>query len=86
MTQWTSPDGRPRLLVDADGVEWEVYDESTWTIALALDSELLPQSKSPGLIFSSRTDRRRMWPCPPEWRELPDPKLLEILERAKSIH
>ena len=86
MTGWTSPDGRPRLLIDADGVEWEVYDDSTWSIELALDWESLPQAKSPALIFSSRTDRRRMWPCPPGWRKLPDPKLLEILEHAKSIH
>lgn len=86
VTQWTSPDGGPRLLVDSDGVEWEVYDESIWTIELALDSELLPQTERPGLIFSSRTDRRRMWPCPPEWRILSDGQLLEVLERAKSIH
>lgn len=86
MTQRTSPDGRPRLLLDADGVEWEVYDESTWTIELALDWEFLPQPHSPGLIFSSRIDRRRMWPCPSGWRKLPDPQLLEILERAKSVH
>jgi hypothetical protein len=36
------------LLVDADGVEWEVYDESTWTIELALDWEFLPQPTAPG--------------------------------------
>jgi hypothetical protein len=86
VTQRTPPDGRPRLLVDAAGVEWEVYDESTWTIELALDSEVLPQRERPGLIFSSRTDRRRLWPCPPGWRKLPDPQLLEILEHAKSMH
>ena len=86
MTQRTSPDGRPRLVVDGDGVEWEVYDDGTWSIELALDWEFLPQSERPGLIFSSRIDRRRLWPCPPGWRRLPDQQLLEILAHAKSIH
>jgi hypothetical protein len=86
VTPWMSPEGRPRFIVDADGIEWEVYDESTWTIELALDWEFLPQTESPGLIFSSRTDRRRMWPCPPAWRSLADRQLLEILGRAKSVH
>jgi hypothetical protein len=74
------------LIVDASGVEWEVYDESTWSLELALDWEFLPQTESPGLIFSSRTDRRRLWPCPPGWRKLADADLLAILDRAKSIH
>lgn len=86
VTQWMSPEGRPRLIVDSNGVEWEVYDEGTWSLELALEWEFLPQTESPGLIFSSRADRRRMWPCPEAWRELSDAALLEILSRSRSIY
>jgi hypothetical protein len=74
------------LLVDAGGVEWEVYDESRWSIELALDWEVLPQTDDPGLIFSSYRDRRRLWPCPSDWREMSDARLLELLATARSIH
>jgi hypothetical protein len=86
VTDWTSPDARPRLIIDSSGVEWEVYDESTWSLELALEWEFLPQSESPGLIFSSRADRRRMWPCPQRWQELSDAELLDVLVRARSIY
>jgi hypothetical protein len=83
---WMSPEGRPRLIVDPTGIEWEVYDESTWSLELALEWDFLPQTESPGLIFSSTTDRRRMWPCPAGWRDLSDAELLELLPRARSIY
>ena len=86
MSQRRGSSSRPRLLLDVSGVEWEVYDESRWSLELALDWEFLPQPTSPGLIFSSRIDRRRLWPCPEGWRDMPDPELLGVLERAKSIH
>jgi hypothetical protein len=83
---WSAPDGRPRLIVDAAGVEWEVYDESAWTLELALDWEFLPQTENPGLIFSAPSDRRRLWPCPRGWRELSDAQLLAHLEGARSLY
>ena len=36
-------------------MEWEVYDESQWTISWALDWDYLPQ-EIPGLIFVSSRD------------------------------
>ena len=74
-----------RMIADASGVEWEVYDEATWSLGLALEWDYLPQSENPGLIFASRLDRKRVWPCPPQWKSLPDSELLEILNRARSI-
>jgi hypothetical protein len=86
MTYRRGSSSRPRLLLDVSGVEWEVYDESRWSLELALDWEFLPQPTSPGLIFSSRVDRRRLWPCPDDWRDMTDLELLGVLERARSVH
>jgi len=86
MAHWASPEGRPRLIVDPLGTEWEVYDESRWTLELALEWELLPQTDDPGLIFSSAVDRRRLWPCPLDWAALSDEQLLELLDSARSVH
>ena len=75
---------RDRIFVDAQGVEWEVYDESGNSAGLALDWDHLPQS-NPGLIFVSRLDRRRIWPCPAGWEEFSDQKLSELCARAHSL-
>ena len=74
-----------RLIIDADGVEWEVYDESQWTITWALDWEYPPQTSNPGLIFDSPRDRRRLYPCPRNWQALSDAELTQLLERASSL-
>ncbi|HEY9226200.1 MAG TPA: hypothetical protein VIP11_06115 [Gemmatimonadaceae bacterium] len=81
-----TPESRPRLIVDGDGVEWEVYDESAWSIELALDWEFQPQTENPGLIFSSQRDRRRLWPCPEDWKRLEDSSLIGLLNRARSLY
>ena len=73
------------MIVDDSGVEWEVYDEGTWSIGLALEWDHMPQRENPGLIFVSQSDRRRLWPCPTNWRELSDAELLALLQKAKSI-
>ena len=86
VSDWATPESRPRLVVDERGVEWEIYDEATWSIELALDWEILPQTERPGLIFSSRRDRRRLWPCPANWKSLSNEELLGLLGRAKSLH
>jgi len=74
-----------RILVDADRIEWEVYDESQWDFRMALDWDVLPQTENPGLIFSSRVDRRRVWPAPPEWRGMSDAQLLALCANARSM-
>jgi hypothetical protein len=82
---WVMPEDRARVLIDAAGTEWEVYDESTWSMELALEWDFLPQTENPGLIFASRLGRRRLWPCPDDWRSMDDPQLLKLLGRAKNI-
>jgi hypothetical protein len=79
-----TPDEQARLIIDAEGVEWEVYDESGG-MGLALDWDYMPQRENPGLIFNSRIDRRRLWPCPPNWRQLSDEELLELAGKARSM-
>lgn len=74
-----------RLMVDASGVEWEVYDESQWTITLALDWEYPPQSTDPGLLFDSVLGKRRIFPCPENWRSLTDTELERLLWRSCSL-
>lgn len=71
--------------MDGRGIEWEVYDEASWSIGLALEWDYLPQLENPGLVFVSRADRRRLWPCPADWAALSDAQLLDVLERARSI-
>ena len=80
-----SPADRPRSLVDDRGIEWEIYDESVWSIALALDWSIQAQTENPGLIFVSAVDRRRLWPCPSEWERLTDAELLTLLNSSKPI-
>ena len=75
----------PRTVVDQGGVEWEIYDESEWSIPLALDWSIQAQAESPGLIFVSVIDRRRLWPAPEGWQQMNDAGLLELLQSAKSI-
>jgi hypothetical protein len=85
VTHWASSEGRPRTIVDDFGVEWEVYDEGTWSIALALDWDMLPQTTNPGLLFVSDVERRRLWPCPDTWKAMADGDLLGLLARAKAM-
>lgn len=79
------PDPTARVLVDADRVEWEVYDESQWDFRMALDWDMLPQVRNPGLIFSSRIDRRRVWPAPADWKRMTDEQLLALCAGARSV-
>ena len=80
-----SPGGNARILVDRDRVEWEVYDESQWDFRMALEWDVLPQTENPGLIFSSRIDRRRVWPAPANWQQLTDDQLLSLCANARSM-
>lgn len=85
VTDWDSPDHRARTIVDDRGIEWEVYDDGTWSIQLALDWDTLPQTTNPGLVFVSDVERRRLWPCPDSWKAMADADLLGLLSRAKAI-
>lgn len=75
-----------RLIVDHEGVEWEVFDESEWSVGLALAFDHLPQSENPGLLFISSRDMRRLWPSPEQWRGLADDALVSLCSRAASVH
>jgi hypothetical protein len=85
VSYWASSEGHARAIVDDHGVEWEVYDEGTWSIQLALDWDMLPQTSNPGLLFVSDIGRRRLWPCPDAWQGLVDADLLGLLARAKAL-
>jgi hypothetical protein len=74
-----------RILLDRDRVEWEVYDESQWDFRMALEWDALPQVENPGLIFSSRLDRRRVWPAPQNWQGMTDEQLLALCVNARSM-
>jgi len=82
---WAMPSEQPRVICDERGTEWEVYDESHWSMELALEWDFLPQTENPGLIFASQLGRRRLWPCPDDWRSMQDAQLIELLGRAKTI-
>jgi hypothetical protein len=74
-----------RLFTDSSGVEWEVYDESQWSVAMALDWDYLPQVDEFGLLFDSTLGKRRMFPCPRDWQSLSDAELETLLARARSL-
>lgn len=74
-----------RIFVDSSGVEWEVYDESRWTVTWALDWEYPPQPGSPGLLFNSTAGRFRLHPCPENWNSLSDAELEALLARATRL-
>ncbi len=85
VTNSASSDSRARTVVDARGVSWEVYDDGTPSIALALDWDMPPRTGNPGLIFVSQLGQRRFWPCPEDWKGLADRDLLDLLGKAKSL-
>ena len=74
-----------RIFRDSTGIEWEVYDESSWNSALALAWDHPPQRENPGLLFISSRDLRRMWPAPAGWQELTDQELERLCDRATSL-
>ncbi len=77
--------GSARILVDSDHVDWEIYDESQWDFRMALDWDMVPSTENPGLIFSSRIDRRRIWPAPANWQSLTDEQLAALCTTARSM-
>lgn len=74
-----------RLYTDAEGVEWEVYDDAQWSVARALEWDYLPQQDDPGLLFVSPRERRRLYPCPPEWRGMTDAQLDALCRKATPL-
>ena len=74
-----------RLFVDSKGVEWEVLDEGVPDLAMFLEWDMPLQCESPGLIFSSRLDYRRLWPRPDGWSGLSDRELEALCGRARSM-
>ena len=74
-----------RIFVDSSGVEWEVYDESRWTVTWALEWEYPPQTECPGLLFNSTAGCLRLYPCPPDWNSLTDADLEALLPSATRL-
>ncbi len=74
-----------RLFRDEAGIEWEVYDESAWSVSLAIEWDYLPQHEHPGLIFESAAGVRRLYPCPPDWRSLDDAGMARLCESAARL-
>lgn len=74
-----------RLFTDSSGVEWEVYDESQWSVAMALDWDYPPQVDEFGLLFDSTLGKRRVFPCPSDWQSLSDGELETLLANAQSL-
>jgi hypothetical protein len=74
-----------RMLVDDGGTEWEVFDESEWSLSMAMEFDYLPQTENPGLVFVSRDDRRRLFPRPSGWNTLSKAELIRLLTQAKPI-
>ena len=70
-----------RLFTDAHGVEWEVFDESDWSLGLALAFDRPHVTSDPGLLFISTEGIRRLRRRPENWRALSDAEL-EVLCRS----
>ena len=74
-----------RLFTDAGGVEWEVYDDAQWSVARAMEWDYPAQLHDPGLLFVSSTGRRRLHPCPADWRALSDAELDALCAQAAPL-
>lgn len=74
-----------RLFTDSHGIEWEVFDESDWSLGLALAFDHPLPADEPGLLFISVEGMRRLHPRPVQWRELPDSELEALCARANRL-
>ena len=75
-----------RIIKDASGLEWEVIDESAADdIGRAFECDYMPQQADPGLLFVSREGRRRVYPRPDDWRQLPDDALEALIAQARAL-
>lgn len=75
-----------RIIRDSSGLEWEVIDESApLSVSRALECDYMPQEKDPGLLFISSEGRRRVYPCPTDWRRMPDDALGALCAQARML-
>ena len=61
-----------KLLVDAEGREWRVYERTT--------GELSPAGGRRSLVFDADGIVRRLWRYPASWCALPDAELLRLMD------
>ena len=70
-----SPSTVLRLLVDAQGREWQVSERTAGAVS--------PAAGRASLIFDSDGIVRRLWRYPPGWAALPDADLLGLMDRLQ---
>jgi hypothetical protein len=82
-----------RQFTDPHGVTWEVWDVQPEHLGSAPGQDPPDKHKTPmsaelvagWLCFQHDTDRRRFYPIPPHWQELPDSVLRVILEVSDAV-
>jgi hypothetical protein len=64
-----------RLLIDAHGREWRVYERTA--------GDLSPVAGRPSLVFDAEGIVRRLWRYPSSWSALPDVELLGLMDTLR---
>ena len=74
-----------RSFLDSSGTEWDVFDERSAGPIRAIECDYPPPERDPGLVFVSRIGKRRLWPCPADWKQLPSEELEMLCWRAAPL-
>ena len=75
-----------RILTDAMGVEWTVFEVKRQTGSKDRWSYLPEEFGDGWLCFESSLSKRRLTPVPPRWREYSDEELERMLGQAQPVN
>ncbi len=74
-----------RSFRDSSGTQWDVFDERSSGAMRALECDYPAPETDPGLVFVSHVERKRLWPCPADWKMLPAEELEMLCWRAAPL-
>ncbi len=74
-----------RSFRDSSGTDWDVFDERSSGPMRALECDYPMPETDPGLVFVSRVAKKRLWPCPADWKMLPAEELEMLCWRAARL-
>jgi hypothetical protein len=75
-----------RIVVDASGTEWTVFEVKRGTSPKDRMSYLPERFGDGWLCFESSLGKRRLTPIPARWREFGDDEMVRLLERATAVN
>ena len=74
---------------DSQGRDWRAWDVAPDDLSARIKNEdfLAALNYTGWIVFETRneSEKRRLYPIPKGWSDLPDPELEELLERAERV-